>query len=139
MADPRSAVSFQGLGYNAYTFLTDSTISYDATLAGGSAQVGLAVVVNGAGQVGLVADGEAVHGKVIKVESDDLATIQVEGVCELPAGASATVTAGKRVVGALGASSAKGYIRNATTGDELAAGDTVILNAAVTTAVVVDL
>lgn len=139
MADPRSAISFQGLGYNAYTFATDSTISYDATLAGGSAQVGLAVVVNGAGQVGLVADGEAVFGKVIKVESDDFATIQVDGVCEFPKGSSATVTAGKRVVGALGASSAKGYVRNATTGDELNAGDTMILDASVTTAVVVSL
>jgi hypothetical protein len=42
--------------------------------------------------------------------------VQIEGGMTLPGGASATLTRGSAIVGALGASSAKGYIRSAASG-----------------------
>lgn len=114
MADPRNAVSLIGIGYEAETFLIDnSTIVYDATKANGSASMGLAVTLSGNDTVALAADGDFVMGKLIKVESDNKAVIQTGGHLTLPGGLSATLTRGTRIVGALGAASAKGYIRSA--------------------------
>lgn len=142
MADPRNAVAFEGIGAVYQTFKTDnSTIVYDATKAGGSAQVGLAVTLSADGTVALTADGDAVTGKLILVESDNKANVQVRGGMSLAAGASASVTRGKKVVGALGASSARGYIREVATGTaaELGKARGEILDNSDTTSVVVDL
>ena len=118
-----------------------STITYDASKAGGSAQVGLAVTFSAANTVALAADGDAVIGKLILVESDDKANVMTHGTMTLPGGASATLTLGAKIVGALGASSAKGYIRSAAsaTAAELVKARGFIDNAATATAVVVTL
>ena len=118
-----------------------STIIYDASKAGGSAQVGLAVTFSAANTVALAADGDAVIGKLILVESDDKANVMTHGTMTLPGGASATLTLGAKIVGALGASSAKGYIRSAASGTaaELVKARGFIDNAGTATAVVVTL
>ena len=109
----RTNVSNIGVGgvYRTYK-IDDSTITYDATKAGGSAQVGLAVALSADDTVALCADGDAVLGKLILVESDDKCNVMTEGTMTLPGGNGATLTLGATIVGALGAASAKGYIRS---------------------------
>lgn len=140
MADPRAAVN-NIAKYRAQTYAHDATIVYNAALAGGSAQVGLAVTQEGSETVSLVGDGEQVEGKLIKVESDGFCVVQVEGEMTLPGGSGATLTEGASIVGDLGASSAEGYIRIAASGTaaELVVARGTIVNSATTTAVVVRL
>lgn len=110
----RNQVAYAGIRYDAITKKIDnSTIVFDATKANGATAVGLAVTISGDDTVALVADGDRVLGKLLKVEADGFCTVQDTGFVSLPAGDGATVTAGQPVVGALGAASAKGYIRNA--------------------------
>lgn len=110
----RLAIGFADQRYNAQTFWADNlSIVFDVTKPGGSLAVGLAVTFAAAADtVALAADGDAIVGKLLKVEPDGACTVQNKGNCELPAGASATVTPGKKQVGALGAAAAKGYIRD---------------------------
>lgn len=119
MADPRNKVEFDDIGVVRATFKIDnSTITYDSTKANGAAatMIGKAVTLSADDTVALAVDGDAIIGKLIKVESDNKATVQIEGCCDLPGGDSATVTRGSAIVGALGAASAKGYIRSAASG-----------------------
>ena len=117
MANPRDTVSFVGIDPVYVTFKIDnSTIIYSATANGGSSQIGLAVTFSADDTVALTADGDAVVGKLIMVSPDNKCTVQIEGGMTLPGGASATLTRGSAIVGALGASSAKGYIRSAASG-----------------------
>jgi len=137
MADPRNTVAFDGIGYEAQTFLIDdSTITYSATEANGSAQVGLAVTLSTHATVALAADGEFILGKLIKVESDDKAVVQTGGFMTLPGGTSATLTPGLKIVGDL-LVAAKGYIRVVATEDTVSRG--FIVDSSTTTAVVVKL
>jgi hypothetical protein len=137
MADPRNAVDFVGIGYEAQTFLIDnSTITYSATATGGSASVGLAVTLSTHKTVALAGDGEFVLGKLIKVESDNKAVVQTGGYCTLPGGTSATLTVGLKIVGDL-LVSAKGYIQVVSTQDTVSRG--FIVDSGTTTAVVVKL
>lgn len=143
MADLRT-VQHEGIDAVYVTFLTDnSTIVYDATKARGAATTMLdkAVTLSAAKTVALAADGDAVIGRLELVESDNVASVQTEGYTTLPGGASATLTLGKKIVGALGAASAKGYIREVATGTaaELGKADHEIIDASDTTAVVVSL
>ena len=116
MADPRLDTSIEGVGAVYAPFLIDdSTITYDATEDGGSAQVGLAVALSAAETIELAGDGEEIVGKLVKVESDNVATVQIAGGMTLPAGTSASLTVGKKIVGDLGAESAEGYIREVNT------------------------
>lgn len=140
MANPRDTVDFDGIAGDYATYeIDDSTITYDSAQANGSAQVGLAVTLSAADTVALAADGEAILGKLIKVEADDKAVVQFAGYMTLPAGTGATLTRGKKIVGDLGASSAKGYIREVATATaaELGVARGLIQNAADTSAVVV--
>jgi hypothetical protein len=140
MSDPRATVVVDGQNAEYLTLLIDnSTITYDATLANGSAQVGLAVKLSAAGTVALATDGSRVLGKLIKVEKDLFATVQVEGGMTLPGGNGASLTLGKAIVGALNGSGAGGYIREVATGTaaELGLCDGKIVDAGTTTAVVV--
>ena len=140
MADPRNIIDFEGIGGVYATYLIDdSTITYSATATGGSAGVNLAVTLSTHKTVALAADGEAVIGKLVKVESDNKATVQVGGYTTLPGGASATLTVGTVAVGALGAASAKGYIRSAAsaTAAELIRTGPAIHDSGTTTAVMV--
>lgn len=142
MADPRNAVAFDGIGYEAQTFLIDnSTITYSATVANGSAKVGLAVAFSASKTVETAGDGEEVVGKLISVESDNKAVVQTGGYMTLPGGNGAALTPGKKIVGALNASSAEGYIREVATGTagELGLARGMIIDAGTTTAVVVKL
>ena len=119
MADPRKVTAYDEIGFGAETFSVDnSTITYSATAAGGAAatMIGKAVSLSADRTVALCADGDAVLGKLILVEPDGKCTVQTRGYVTLPAGASATVTRGTGIVGALGASSARGYIRSAASG-----------------------
>lgn len=139
MADPREDVN-NIAKYRAQTFAHDNTIVYDATKAGGSAQVGLAVTQEGSETVSLVGDGEEVEGKLIKVEPGGFCVVQVEGEMTLPGGTGASLTEGKSIVGDL-LVSAEGYIREVATGTaaELGVARGTIVDSSVTTAVVVRL
>lgn len=141
MADPRAAVSLEGVGYEAETFAHDNTIVYSATQLNGSAQVGLAVTREGSQTVSLVGDGENVAGKLIKVESDGFCVVQTGGHVTLPGGEGATLTEGRPIVGDLGVGAVEGYIRIAASGTaaELLVARGTIDNSLDPTAVVVRL
>ena len=118
MANPRKAVEFSEIGYLAATYKIDnSTITYDSTKVNGAdaTMIGKAVTLSADDTVALCADGDAIEGKLLSVEADGMCVVQVGGYCELPGGNGASLTRGKTVVGALGASSAKGYIREVAT------------------------
>lgn len=138
MADPREAVRFTGIGYEAETYEHDDTIVYDVLEEGGSAQVGLAVTIESDDTVSLVGDGELVIGKLIKVEPGGMCVVQTGGHMTLPGGTGATLTIGEAIVGDL-LVAAEGYIRAVATGTaaELGHARGQIINNDVTTAVVV--
>lgn len=142
MTDPRATVVFDGLQAQYATYKIDgTTISYLATAVGGSASVGLAVKMSTDDTVILTTDGSDVEGKLITVESDNMATVQVGGYCTLPGGNGAALTLGKKIVGAVNAQSAGGYIREVATATaaELGLCRGAIINNDTTTAVVVRL
>ncbi len=144
MADPRNAVDFEGIGALTATYKIDgSTIVYDATKANGASAltIGKAVTLSADDTVALAADGEAVEGTLLLVESDNKCTVQVSGYTNLPGGNGASLTRGKKIVGALNASSEKGYIREVATGTaaELGRARGTIVRSGTATAVVVRL
>jgi hypothetical protein len=138
MTDPRLAVAFAGVNGKYATFKIDnSTITYSATQVGGSASVGLAVTPSAADTVALAADGNPVLGKLLKVDADNYATVQIGGGMTLPGGSAASLTLGKKIVGAVNGSAAPGYIREVATGTaaELGLCRGFIVDAGTTTAV----
>lgn len=140
MADPRNIVEFDGVdGRYASYKIDNSTITYDSTKENGSSQVGLAVTLSTDDTIKLAEDGNAILGRLIQVESDDKALVQYEGYMTLPGGNGASLTIGKKIVGALGAASAKGYIREVATATaaELGVARGFIQNNDTTTAVLV--
>lgn len=156
MANPRNTIAFDDIDALSVTMIADnSTITYDATQAGGSAVVGRAVELVGStsdGVVELADDGAVIFGKLIKVEADLKCVVQIRGFCDLPGGNAATLTVGTKIVGALNASSAKGFIKTlaetvtgsptqAEVQNAFKAAKTrgLIINNDTTTAVVVDL
>lgn len=113
MANPRNVVDFTDIGAKRETFKIDnSTITYDATKAGGSAQIGLAVELSTDDTVALTQDANPVLGKLLKVEPDLKATVQTRGYTKFPSGAGATLTIGQPIVGDLD-TAARGYVRMA--------------------------
>jgi hypothetical protein len=143
MADPRAQNSFE-LGpkpHETATFAHDSTIVFDPTQEGGSAQVGLAVSIESNNVVTLAGDGENVLGKLLSVDSDGFCTVQHSGWMTLPGGDGAGLTAGSKIVGDLGPMSAEGYIRvvNSAQASELAVARGMIVDASTATDVVVKL
>jgi hypothetical protein len=144
MANPRKVYMYEGIAGQYVTFPADgSTITYDKTQPNGAAatMIGKAVTLSADNTVALCADADPVIGKLISVESDGSCNVQVGGFCTLPGGASATLTRGVAIVGALGASSAKGYIRIAAsaTAAEIVKSRGRIIASGTTTAVVVQL
>lgn len=114
MPNPRRTLSFEGIDIDTASFFVDGvTITYSATATNGSAQVGLAVTFSADNTVALTQDGNAVVGKLLSVDADGVALVQVGGFMTLPGGNGATLTRGSAIVGALGAASARGYIRSA--------------------------
>lgn len=116
MADPRATLLHVGDADGRYeTFTADGvTITYSATTTGGSASVGLAVSLVG-GVLETAADGEAIIGKLEKVEKDLTCRVQIGGMMTLPGGTGATLTQGARIVGDL-LVAAEGYIQAAAAG-----------------------
>ena len=87
------------------------TINYDAAKPNRSTAVGLAYKINSDGKAELVAAGDEIHGKVVSVDSDNNITgAYMFGGLRLPIGSNKTVKKGDKLVGALGKSSAKGYV-----------------------------
>lgn len=138
-----SVLGFDEIGVLTATFAVKSggSITYDRTDEGNSPEFGRACTLSGNSEVDLVGDGEAVLGRLLKVEKDPtftyVATVQIGGVAYLPGGSGATLTRGKKIVGDLGAASAKGYIRDVATGTaaELGVARGVILDISDTAAV----
>lgn len=116
MADPRATLlHVQDAEGRTETFTIDGvSITYSATQTGGSAAVGKAVTLV-AGVLELAADGEAILGKLLKVEPDNTALVQISGFMTLPGGTGATLTQGARIVGDL-LVAAEGYIQAAASG-----------------------
>lgn len=114
MANPRAAIGHGDALHVTKTFKYDNTIVYDKTVAGGSASVGLACTTFGRADdtIGLVGADERVSGRIDIVEADGFCSVTTMGEVELPAGDGATVTVGSKIVGALGAASAEGYIKS---------------------------
>lgn len=125
MPNPRNTIVRQEINWRRMIFNIDnSTIVFDKTKIGGSAScpqsgaVGfLAVTLSADNTVALAADGDAIIGALELVEGDNRATVIVGGD-DIPfrGGASATLTRGGTIVGALGAASAKGFVRSAASG-----------------------
>lgn len=88
------------------------TITYDKNAENRSTAVGKAFKINAAGKAELVADGDEIVGKVLAVDDDNVMTgAYICGGLRLPIGDSHTVGRGGRIVGALGADDAKGYVK----------------------------
>jgi hypothetical protein len=142
MANPRAITLDEGIRtYNVSKPYDNSTITYSATEANGSASVGLAVTLTTDDEVALVADGEYVFGKLLKVEADGVCVIERGYGVVLPGGTSATLTRGKAIVGDL-LVSAEGYIREvatATAAELGVMGGSSIIDPSTATAVVVNL
>ncbi len=137
----RNQVAYDEIRYDAITMKIDGvTITHTATAANGAAttMIGKAVSLSADDTVQLAADGEAIFGKLLKVEHDGFASIQRWGFVALPS--SGTITRGTRIVGAL-ATAARGYIRSAVaaTAAETAVARGTVVNIADTAAVWVDL
>lgn len=119
MADPRNQVRLDGIGAEQVTLYADGvTIVYDATQPGGvaAASLGKAVTISGVKTGALAADGDAIAGKLIGVEPDGKLVLQYTGFMDFIGGNGATLTHGTAIVGALGPSNAKGYVRSAASG-----------------------
>ena len=99
---------------NTTTFQGDGvTIKYDATKPNRSDAVGKAFKLVG-NKAELVEDGDEIDGKVIEVDDDHKFTgAYMFGGLRLPLGEGETVSRGDRVVGALGAGSARGHVKGA--------------------------
>lgn len=111
----RNQVGYDDIGYDGITQKIDgTTITYDVTKANGigvAAGTGLAVTFTADDTVGLCADGDAVIGKLLKVDSDGFCTVMTDGFTTLPS--NGTITRGTKAVGALSGGGARGYIRSA--------------------------
>jgi hypothetical protein len=149
MATGRDEPGYQNLHAEYTTYKADGAdIVYSETAANGSLVVGRAVMISTHRTVRLAGDGDRVRGKLVKVESDGMVSVQDDGFADLPAGDGAAVTPGRKIVGALGPAGARGYIREVAASGaayaEAAADDNnngrgEIIDSADTTKVIVDL
>ena len=138
MADPRLTYDYTDIKPVLMSFAADGTITYDRTLAKGSAQAGLAVTMSASKQVSTAADAEGIAGVIDHVEADGTVVVQVGGVATMKGGTGATLTPGSKIVGDLGGGgAAEGYIRSvaAATLAEVAVARGTILDASDATAV----
>lgn len=116
MANPRFITGPRdGIGFRAETFKVDgSTLVYDATqplgIAAGVVGRAVAMVTGQVDQVRLCGAGDPIVGRLDHIEPDGTAVVQTQGECKLPQGNAVTVVRGNKIVGALGPSSALGFI-----------------------------
>lgn len=142
MADPRKTTEIDGTNIVTQNFPGDgTTVNYASASTGGATAVGLAMALTTGGTVETAGDGEEVVGKLLRVEPDDVAVVQIGGGMTLPLGTGGAATLGAPIVGRLGASGAEGYIGAAvaTTAAEAAVARGQIQNASDTAAVRVQL
>lgn len=141
MANPRQYVAFNGIGAEQVTVKYGASIVYDESLPGNCAALGRAVRISGNAQVDLTTDASVIVGKLVNIDKDGFCAIQYDGFCTLPGGTAAALTAGSKVVGALGGVSTTdpGYIRNAAAGGETEQSDARAWDATDATAVAVNL
>lgn len=142
MSDPRKTVlNTEVFAPTRTRKIDNSTIVYDKTKVGGSAGVGKAVKFSADDTVALTTDGSEVLGVLESVEADGFCTVRERGPVSLPGGSGASLTLGKKIVGAVDGSSNGGFIREVATGTaaELGKARGYICNNDDTTAVVVDL
>lgn len=138
----RDLTNNEGVGQVIETFvIDDSTITYSSTADGGSTAVGKAVTLAGNRTIELAADADPILGKLMLVEADGAAAVITKGVVTLPGGDGATLTVNLPIVGDLGPSNAKGYVRIAAsaTAAEVLAARGFIEDSSTATAVVVHL
>jgi len=98
------------------TFIVDgSTLVFDRTVPRGTAAAGRAVGIKSTTDnvVELVADGQAILGRIERIEPDGKCVVQVGGYMKLPGGLAAALTRGGKLVGATGTAGARGYVRAA--------------------------
>lgn len=128
MANPRLAVDFEGIDGHYTGYLIDgATITWSAIAPRGSVVVDRAVALSGPGAVKLAGDGDRVIGRLERVESDGVATVQDGGHTILPAGTAAAITNGLDLVGAL-LVAAPGYVKEVAAGGVNAGGHQIIDN-----------
>ena len=112
MADPRKIVDFTLIGQKRATFAYGNTIDHDTALP--EKYKGLAVKISADNQIQLCGDGDWIFGFISLTEGDGLCSVVWDGVVEnARKGNGATVTTGAGLVGALGPSSALGYVKDA--------------------------
>lgn len=88
------------------------TIAYNKNMENRSTAVGKAFTLNADGKAELVDDGDEIIGKVLAVDDDNVMTgAYICGGLRLPIGDNQTVARGDKLVGALGANNAKGYVK----------------------------
>jgi hypothetical protein len=146
MAAGRDQVDYTDIRQDSLTYKVDGvTLFYDRTQPNGigkAAGTGTAVMLSNDDTVALTNDGAGVEGKVLKIESDGVATVQRWGMAALPKGDSGvgTATRGRKIVGATSAG-ARGYVRdvNTATAAELGLMRGQIINVADAANIVVDL
>lgn len=115
MPNPRSGVGGSDSRYIRKTYKADSTIVYSKDATNGHAMAGRgSVTMQGKADdtMGLCADGEKVDGRLEIVESDGRIVVTISGEMTFPGGASATLTVGEPIVGAVDGSANRGFIRN---------------------------
>jgi hypothetical protein len=105
----RDQVDYTDIRYDGLTYKVDGvTLFYDRTQPNGigkAAGTGPAVMLSNDDTVALTNDGACVEGEVLKIESDNFATVRRWGMAKLPKGDSApgTATRGRKIVGATNA------------------------------------
>lgn len=93
----RNDVTFDEIGGLEVTYKT--TLTFDRTARNGHAQAGKAPVkVSADSTVAIAADGEEVHGQLLRVEPDGKAVVKVRGYATFPS--SGAIAAGNDVLGA---------------------------------------
>ena len=93
--------------------IDNSTITFERGVGNGTSHVGRWCSLSADMTVQLAADGEGLVGKLLKVQANGLATLEFEGArMKADAGDGITLVRGRGIVGALGAASARGYVRN---------------------------
>jgi hypothetical protein len=118
--NPRGDVDFTGLSPRRVSYKADGAdIVFSQDQPNGSAVAGRAVTMSGPKTVRLAGDGDPVEGKLERVERDGVAVVNTDGFDTLPGGAAAALTPGRKIVGALGAGGARGYVREAAGADAL--------------------
>ena len=109
----------------------DGAIPYNSSEKNGSASAGerLAVSLNANMEVSLCGDGDAIVGRLEKVDPQSMATVVVHAIrLRYKGGDGATLTRGGGIVGDLGDSDVRGYVRSpaATVAESIKSKGTII-------------